>query len=106
MDKAGINYDIYDTELLAIVAALKECRHYFKEAQLQIQIYTDNTNFTYFTATKILDSRQARWAQELAGYNFKILYRPGSANRIADALARHSEYRPNKEGGIIEEDDN
>jgi hypothetical protein len=42
--------------------------------------------------------RQARWAQELAGIDFKICYRPGSQNGKPDALSRRSEYRPQKGG--------
>jgi len=106
MDKAEINYDIHDKELLAIVAALKEWRCYLEGAHHQIQIYTDHKNFKYFTTTKILNRQQARWAQELAGYNFKIFYHPGSANGKPDALSSHSEYRPKNGGGSIEENEN
>jgi hypothetical protein len=106
MDKAEINYDIHDKELLAIVAALKEWRQYLEGAHHQIQIYTDHKNLKYFTTTKILNRRQARWAQELAGYDFKIFYRPGSANGKPDALSRRSEYRPKTGGGSVEENEN
>jgi len=70
MDKAEINYDIHDNKLLTIVAALKEWRCYLAGAHHQIQIYTDHKNLEYFTTTKIFNRWQARWAQELAGYDF------------------------------------
>jgi hypothetical protein len=54
-----------------------------------------------------LNRRQARWAQELAGYDFKIFYCPGSANGRPDALSRRSEYCPKRRGGSsIEENEN
>jgi len=53
-----------------------------------------------------LNRRQARWAHELAGYDFKIFYRPGSANGKPDALSRRSEYHPKKGGGSVEENEN
>jgi len=106
MDKAEINYDIHDKERLAIVPALMQWRRYLEGAHHQIQIYTYCKNLEYFTTTKILKRRQARWAQELAGYNFKIFYRPGSANRKPDALSRHSENCPKNEGGSVEENEN
>jgi len=53
-----------------------------------------------------MNRRQARWAQELAGYDFKIFYHPGSAYGKPDALCRRSEYRPKKGGGSIEENEN
>jgi hypothetical protein len=74
MDTAEINYDIHDTELLTIVASLKEWRQYLEEAYHQIQIHTDHMNREYFTTTKILNRRQSRWVQELASYDFKIVY--------------------------------
>ena len=93
MDQAEINYDVHDKKLLTIVAALKEWRYYLEGAHHQIQIYTDHKNLEYYTTIKIFHRRQARWAQELAGYNLKIFYRPGNANGKPDALSRHSEYR-------------
>ena len=38
--------------------------------------------------SKALNSRQARWAEFLADYNFMISYRPGKDNPLADALTR------------------
>jgi len=55
MDKAEINYDIHNKELLAIVAALKEWRRYLEGAHYQIQIYTEHNNVENFTTTKILN---------------------------------------------------
>ena len=60
---------------------------------------TDHQNLEYFTTTKVLNRRQARCAQELAGIDFRIYYRPGSQNGKPDALSRCSEYRPEK-GGV------
>src|ERR687884_1036585 len=94
---AEINYEIHDKELLAIVDAFKVWRHYLAGAAHKIVIYTDHKNLEYFMTTKILNRRQARWAQELAAYNFKIVYRKGSSNGKTDALSRRSGYRP--EGG-------
>jgi hypothetical protein len=49
--------------------------------------------------TKVLNRRQAYWAQELAGVDFKIFYRKGTSNSKPDALSRCLEYRPEKGGG-------
>jgi len=96
---AEINYEIHDKELLAIVDAFKHWRRYCEGATHQVQVFSDHQNLEYFTTTKVLNRRQARWAQELAGIDFKIYYRPGSQNGKPDALSRCSEYRPEK-GGI------
>jgi len=96
---AEINYEIHDKELLAIVDAFKHWRRYCEGATHQIQVFSDHRNLEYFTTTKVLNRRQARWAQELAGINFMIYYRPGTQNGKPDALSRCSEYRHEK-GGI------
>ena len=100
MDKVEINYEIYDKEMLTIVSAFKEWRRYLEVAAHPISVFTDHKNLEYFTTTKILNRRQAHWAQELAGYDFKIFYQPGSANGKPDALTRRLEYRP-KKGEVV-----
>jgi len=67
-----INYEIHDKELLAIVDAFKHWRRYCEGATHQVQVYSDHQNLEYFTTTKVLNRRQARWAQELAGIDFRI----------------------------------
>jgi len=94
-----INYEIHDKELLAIVDPFKHWRRYCEGPMHQVQVYSDLQNLEYFRTTKVLNRRQARWAQELAGIDFRIYYRPGTQNGKPDALSRCSEYRPEK-GGI------
>jgi len=96
---AEINYEIHDKELLAIVDAFKHWRRYCEGATHQIQVLSDHQNLEYFTTTKVLNRRQARCAQELAGIDFRIYYRPGAQNGKPVALSRRSEYRPEK-GGV------
>jgi len=95
---AEINYEIHDKELLAIVDAFKHWRRYCEGATNQVQVFSDHQNLEYFTTTKILNRRQARWAQELAGIDFRIYYRPGNWNGKPDALSRRSEFSPEKGG--------
>jgi len=52
----------------------------------QIVVYTDNKNLKYFNTTKLLNRRQARWAEILSEFNFNIIYRPGERNGKADAV--------------------
>jgi hypothetical protein len=59
----------------------------------------DHKNLEYFMMTKVLNRRQACWAQELASMDFKIYYRKGTSNGKLDALSRHPEYRPEEGGG-------
>jgi len=95
---AKINYEIHNKELLAIVDYFKHWRRYWEGAVHQVQVFSDHQNLQYFITTKVLNHRQARWAQELAGIDFKIFFRPGSQNGKPDPLSRRSEYRPEKGG--------
>jgi len=71
---AEINYEIHNKELLAIVDAFKHWRRYCAGAVHQVQVFSDHQNLEYFTMTKVLNRRQAHWAQELAGIDFCIYY--------------------------------
>ena len=39
---AELNYEIYDKELLVIVAAIREWRHYLEGAKDRVTVYTDH----------------------------------------------------------------
>src|SRR6201982_1214948 len=41
--------------------------------------------------TKKLSARQARWAEYLSRFHFKLAYRAGKSNERADALSRRTE---------------
>ena len=97
LNNAERNYEIHDKELLAILDAFKEWKHYLLGADEPVTVYTDHQNQQYFLTTKVWNPRQIRWAQWLANFNFKIVYRPGSRSGKPDALSRPPEYR--REGG-------
>jgi hypothetical protein len=95
---AELNYEIYDKEMLAIVRAFQEWRHYVQGAKHTTTVYNDHKNLEYFTTTKVLNRRQARWAELLSTFDFQIVYRKGTSNGKPDALSRRPELRP-QEGG-------
>jgi len=67
---AEINYEIHDKELLAVVDTFKHWRHYCEGVTHQVQVFLDHQNLEYFATTKVLNGRQVRWAQQLAGIDF------------------------------------
>lgn len=80
------NYLTHDLELAAVVFALKLWRHYLYGEK--IQIYTDYKSLHYFFTQKELNMRQCRWLELVKNYDVKILYHPGKAYVVADALSR------------------
>src|ERR1035438_3729240 len=78
--------------MLAIVACIQEWCSYLEGSALPFTVYTDHKNLEYFLTTKVLNRRQARWSELLAGYDFTIVYHPGSAMGKPDAMSRHHNF--------------
>jgi hypothetical protein len=79
-------YPTHDLELAAIVFALKIWRHYLYGEKCEI--YTDHKSLKYIFTQKELNMRQRRWLELIKDYDCEILYHPGKANVVADALSR------------------
>jgi len=54
------NYEIHDKEMLAIIRALEEWRHFLEGARHPVEIWMDHKNLEYFMTVKKLNHRQAR----------------------------------------------
>ena len=77
------NYLTHDLELAAVIFALKLWRH--------CKVYTDHKSLKYVFTQKELNMRQRRWLELMVDYDLDILYHPGKANVVADALSRKSQ---------------
>ncbi|KAL0543844.1 hypothetical protein IC582_018949 [Cucumis melo] len=84
------NYPTHDLELAAMVFALKIWRHYLYGEK--IQIFTDHKSLKYIFTQEELNMRQHRWLKLVKDYDCEILYHPGKANVVADALSRKVSY--------------
>jgi hypothetical protein len=90
LSPAECNYEIYDKELMAMVGAFEEWRPELQSVINPIHVLSDHKNLEYFTMTKLLNRRQARWSQFLSQFNFKIVYRPSTAGGKPDTLTCRS----------------
>jgi hypothetical protein len=88
MSPAECNYAIYDKELMAIVRAFEEWRPELAGTTDPIKVISDHATLQTFMVNKNLNRRQARWAEFLSEFNFKITYRPGRLGTKPDALTR------------------
>ena len=93
--KAELNYGAGEGELLAVVEACKQWRHYLEGAAHRIRVITDHCNLRTFLTTKNLSRREARWWEKLSGLDLEIEYRPGKHNP-ADGPSRRPDYMDNE----------
>ncbi|WAR61405.1 hypothetical protein PtB15_12B90 [Puccinia triticina] len=93
---AVLSQEIFDKELLAIVAAFKEWRQYLEgnPHRLTAIVYTDHQNLESFMTTKELTQRQARWAETMGCFDFEIIFRPGRQTTKPNALSRRPDLAP------------
>ncbi|GLB35238.1 putative retrotransposable element tf2 155 kda protein type 1-like [Lyophyllum shimeji] len=73
------NYEIHDKEMLAIIRALEEWRHFLEGARHKVEVYTDHKNLQYFLTAKKLNRRQARMGKPDA-----LLRRPDHGDGSTD----------------------
>jgi hypothetical protein len=86
---AELNYNTHDKELLAIFESFKHWQHYMEGSGTPIDVVTNHKNLEYFSTTKLLTRRQARWSEFLSQFNFTIRFCPGKLGAKPDALTRH-----------------
>ena len=96
MNPAECNYMIYNKKLLAIVRSFETWRPELASVSTNqpVKVLTDHQNLEHFMTTKQLNCRQARWAEFLSEFDFKITYRPGKEGEKPDTLTRLAQDRP------------
>ena len=80
------NYHITEQELAAVCMALTEWRCYLLGKVFEV--VTDHRANTFLSVQKVLNPRQARWAELLQSYFIEWKYEPGRSN-VADPLSRN-----------------
>jgi hypothetical protein len=62
----GINYDVHDKELLAIIESFRDFRAWLMGSPHRVTVRCDHKNLEYFMTRQRLNRRQARWSLFLA----------------------------------------
>src|SRR6185436_14811233 len=91
LSAAEQKYPVHEKELLAIVHAIKLWRPYL-EGQ-KFTVITDHAALEYINTQPNLSKRQARWLDVLQSSTYKVKYRPGKTNVVADALSRKAQLK-------------
>jgi RNase H-like domain found in reverse transcriptase/Reverse transcriptase (RNA-dependent DNA polymerase) len=74
MHHTELNYDIHDKELLVVFDAFCTWHAYLEGATHTVSVIMDHKNLEYFTSSKLLTRRQARWSEYLSSFNYLITY--------------------------------
>ena len=90
LTKAEKNYNLHSGKLEFLALKWAVCEHFrdYLYHAPDFTVYTDNNPLTYVLTTAKLNATGHRWVSELADFSFAIKYRPGHANKDADALSR------------------
>jgi hypothetical protein len=86
LNTAERNYSVSENECLGVVDAIKRFRGFIEYTHFSVE--TDHQALCWLKRIKESTGRLARWALELQGYDFDVVYKSGSQNRPADALSR------------------
>lgn len=87
LSKTEESYATNEKEMLAIIWALNSLRSFLYGSR-KVKIYTDHQPLTYALSNKNSNSKMKRWKAILEEYNHELVYMPGRANVVADALSR------------------
>lgn len=87
LSKTESDYATNERELLAILWALKELRHYLYGVS-DIHIFTDHQPLTFAMSDKNPNAKMRRWRAFIEEFSPKFFYKPGKENVVADALSR------------------
>ncbi|RXN09687.1 Transposon Ty3-I Gag-Pol poly [Labeo rohita] len=88
LHKSEKPYSTPEKECLAIIWALEHFRPYIEG--LHVTIFTDHSGLKWLL--RLLASptgRLARWSLRLQDFDFDVVHKPGSRNKVPDALSRN-----------------
>jgi len=84
-----MNYHVFEMKTIAILKALLKWED--KLLGRRLLVVTDHKALEFFKMQRRLNSRQARWMEFLARFNYDITYVKGKTNLVADVLSRYYE---------------
>ncbi|KAF2288863.1 hypothetical protein GH714_019917 [Hevea brasiliensis] len=81
-----ISLPAYEKELIGLVKAIRHWQSYLWGKQFVVR--TDHYTLKFLLEQRSLSSPQQHWVSKLLPFDFKVEYKPGKANTVADALSR------------------
>ena len=91
LKSAELNYPVHDKELLSIKYTFVKFRVHLLGTEPFV-VYTDHASLRTAINSPHLSPRMARWVTFFSEFNFKVEYKPGKSNVLADALSRRPDF--------------
>jgi transposase InsO family protein len=86
-----IHLSTYEKELFALVTAVQKWRPYLLGQTFVAR--TDQQSLKFLLEQKVGSPCQQKWLTKLLGYSFKVEYKKGVANKVADALSHREGWK-------------
>ena len=80
------SYSVRELEALAIIWSIVKLREYLIGAPFTV--VTDHSSLRWMMEGENLKTRLDRWAQQVREFAFRVVYRKGEKNVIADCMSR------------------
>jgi hypothetical protein len=77
----------YECELIGLIQVVRHWRVYLWGRSFVVRI--EHYSLKYLLDQKLATIPQHQWVSKLLGFDFRIEFKPGSSNVVADALSRH-----------------
>ncbi|KAL4385004.1 hypothetical protein GQ457_15G026090 [Hibiscus cannabinus] len=81
---------IYEKEMLAALLAVKKWSPYLLGRHFKIK--TDHQSLKFLTDQQAITPSQQKWVVKMLGYDFEVVYRSDSQNKVADVLSRNPSF--------------
>ncbi len=86
LQQAEVHYSATDREALAVVLACRQFHHYLWGTRFVIR--TDHQPITTVFRQRTKSTRTNSWMLEIRDYRFRVEYKQGKNNVVADQLSR------------------
>lgn len=101
LTKSERKYATTKKELLSMVAFITHFKHYLLGKEFVLR--TDHNSLRWLHNFQGIEGQLARWLEQLATFQYKIVHRPGRVHANADALSRLPAYLPAASPTLAEE---